>query len=260
VRMALVGPTKVVFEPLQRPGGGYGCTIRFEETSGKHMLDVCFLDTIAAEPNLCCQVKLCSIHGFAIRATHPTATCQLQTSTSLTKGRMKLLVLLVIAFVVVVATVDAHDDSRMLQTGRREGNARARAASTLEDARAAAEKKAREEKKALEEKRAREKKAEEERKAREKKAEEERKKKAEEEKKKTEENKSMVLPVIATDPNAQKRFETSRPSPVDRALRSKRNGGIHAQPAPALDDKKAQDETKARDEESAQAERRLLRR
>jgi hypothetical protein len=45
---------------------------------------------------------------------------------------------------VVVVTVDAHDNKRMLLTGRREGNAIARPAPALDDKKAEEEKKARE--------------------------------------------------------------------------------------------------------------------
>jgi hypothetical protein len=56
---------------------------------------------------------------------------------------MKLSVLLVIAFMVVLVTVDAHDDKRMLRTGQRSGNAPAKPDPALDDKKAQEQKRKR---------------------------------------------------------------------------------------------------------------------
>jgi hypothetical protein len=164
---------------------------------------------------------------------------------------MKLFALLLIAFVALLVTADAHDNKRVLQSGKPEGNAPARPATMPDDKKAQEEKKAREEMKAREEKKAREEmKAREEKKARDEKELKEQKnstnsttskppslptvvgdsnakksrddKKAQEEKKARDKKKQELLQewggglVGNSDPNANSRFATSIPSPDDR--------------------------------------------
>jgi hypothetical protein len=129
------------------------------------------------------------IQQFALHPTQLRVGCQLQTSAT-RNDSMKLFALMLIAFVAMFMTADAHDGKRMLrmlQGGKpRGGNAPARPA-TIPD-----EKKVQDEKKAQAEKMAREKR----------------------------EQKLQQLYggrlVGHSDPNARNRFVTERPSPSDR--------------------------------------------